>query len=217
MMPNRDVRQILLPAYQPCASCVEGDCRNRARWDPPAGHVPRGFCGATGAVDEVRLILVCAEPGDPHSGESHTGDATASGLLDSACEYAWYGFSSGKDLFHRNVRKILDLCWPDADFETQMRRTWITDSVLCSAQKEGGRVSIKVERECARRFLAPQVRLFDKAVVAALGKKAERRLKIAGIEGFISAGSVAPPGCNHVGVYESWLRLAKLVRERCVN
>ena len=75
------------------------------RWNPPAGHVPRGFLGAAGDLSEVELVLVFAEPGDPHFGECHTG-------LKSAYDYATYGFGTGKDLFHRNVRHILDLCWP---------------------------------------------------------------------------------------------------------
>jgi hypothetical protein len=107
------------------------------RWAPDEGHVPRGFCGAGGTLEEVRLVLVVAEPGDPHAGERHGANPAAEGRLDSAYAYAYECFKSGKDLFHRNVRLILNLCWPDIDFDEQMRRTWITESVLCSARTEG--------------------------------------------------------------------------------
>jgi hypothetical protein len=33
---------------------------------------------------------------------------------------------------HANVRVVLDLCWPDLDLREQMKRTSITESVLCS-------------------------------------------------------------------------------------
>lgn len=176
--------------------------------------MPRGFCGAIGSAAEVRLVLVCAEPGNPHFLEKHVGDDTPEGSLHSVSQYAWLCFEKGPDLFHRNVRRILDLCWPGVPFHTQMRRTWITDSVLCSAKEEGGRLPVKVERECGERFLAPQLRLFPSAVVAALGRKAAARLNRAGITDFVAAGVAAPPACNMLGVTESWERLAELVRER---
>jgi len=90
---------------------------------------------------------------------------------ESVCEYAHLCFRGGKDLFHRNVHTILDLCFPDLPFEAQIRFTWITDSVLCSAPAECGGAPPSVERECVARFLQPQLALFPCAVVAALGAK----------------------------------------------
>lgn len=87
---------VLLPAYAPCSG-FKATCR-AMRWVPHQGHVPRGFCGAAGRLDEVRLVLVCAEPGDPHDGESHAADGTAEGQLRSAYGYAWRSFENGKDL-----------------------------------------------------------------------------------------------------------------------
>lgn len=98
--------------------------------------MPRGFLGAAGSLEEVELVMVFAEPGDPHEGERHEG-------MTTAYDYATFGFSTGKDLFHRNVREILSLCWPEMSFEQQMRKVWLTESVLCSARKEGGSVSVR--------------------------------------------------------------------------
>lgn len=213
MIPTSDVLRLLKPAFEPCVGFREGACAQNS-WDPHAGHVPRGFCGATAGANEIRLVLVCAEPGDPHPSENHASDGTPAGRLDSVVRYAWECVRNGNDRFHRNLRTILDLCWPGADFETQMRWTWITDSVLCSAKKEGGRIPVKVERACANRFLVPQISLFTGAIVAALGKKAERRIRQAGITDFVAVGTAAPPGCNQAGVSESWHHLAGIVRMR---
>lgn len=210
--PSPAVLFLLNAAYEPCPGFA-GGCR-QAVWDPSAGHVPRGFCGAISGTADVQLVLVCAEPGDPHHTESHAGDGSAAGRLESVSRYAWECFASGKDLFHRNVRTLLSLCWPGATFEDQMKRTWITDSVLCSATQECGPVPGSMERECAARYLVPQLGQFPNAIVVALGRKAERRLRQAGASGFVHAYSVAPPGCNHTPARASWERIAALVQDR---
>ncbi|MDD5054870.1 MAG: hypothetical protein PHZ00_01225 [Candidatus Peribacteraceae bacterium] len=92
-----------------------------------------------------------------------------------------------------------------------MRHAWITDSVLCSAKEECGKVDHAVERECCRRFLQPTLTLFPNAVVAALGKKAGRRM--AGIDReIVHAYAAAPPGCNNKKARASWQHIADLVR-----
>ena len=150
-------------------------------------------------------MLVVAEPGDPHPGESHPADPVAA--LESAFLYAYQCFGNGKDQFHRNVRTILDLCWPGEGFDSQMRKTWITESVQCSAQKEGGSVRAPVGAMCRSRYLDEQLRLFPSAVVAALGSKAAKRL--AGRD-FIPAFAAAPPGCNFAGAQNR----GRLLRKR---
>ena len=93
------------------------------RWLPQNGHVPRGFCGATGAASEVRLVLVVAEPGNPHDGEAYLPDSQPEELFESVCRYVYGCFAHGKDQFHRNVRAILGDCWPELSFQEQLRRT----------------------------------------------------------------------------------------------
>lgn len=158
------IGNILAPAYMPCVefqrACVQ------MRWQPDDGHVPRGFLGAAGSLDKVELVLVFAEPGDPHIGELHDG-------LDSEYEYATFAFSKGEDLFHRNVRKTLDMCWTALSFEQQMRKAWLTESVLCSARKECGSVpSASARHRPGRHYLLAQLQLFPGALVVALGSKA---------------------------------------------
>jgi hypothetical protein len=185
---HRRVGELLLEAYQPCKGFATA-C-DTMRWEPTSGHVPRGFCGATGDLREVELVMVCAEPGDPHTQESHLG-ASPVEQLQSAYAYAYTCFRDGKDLFHRNIRHILDTCFPSQRFDHQLRRVWITDSVKCSARKEGGSVPAAVARECRDRFLMRELALFPDAVVVALGKKAAVRL--VGVPEVVCVGAAAPP------------------------
>lgn len=211
MKPNQIINSQLLQAYNPCPGFTE-NC-SRMRWNPQEGHVPRGFCGATGELSDVKLILVCAEPGDPHISENHEADGTANGIFESVYQYSWSSLSKGKDLFHINMRKILDFCFPGQILDDQMTKTWITDSVLCSAEIEGGGIPTEAVEECTKRFLKKQISLFPNAIIVALGKKAGNRLRKAGIEKYYKAFAAAPPGCNYKGAKESWKMIANYIKK----
>jgi len=170
------------------------------RWKPSEGHVPRGFLGATADLNDVELILVFAEPGNPQADEVHTG-------MESAIHYAFHYHQRQQDQFHRNVRQVLDLCWPGISFETQLSRVWMTESVLCSAKRECGPVSSSTERACGERYLLRQLALFPNALIVTLGTKAKRRLRALGLKDFLAVGAVAPPGCNQAKVRDSWRRI----------
>jgi len=203
-LPNNELLHVLEPAYAPC----EGFCGacHMLSWSPETGHIPRGFLGATGALSEVELVLVFAEPGDPHENERHESIHTA---LTYTCEAK----KNGVDLFHRNVRQILDLCFPEESFDAQLRKTWMTESLLCSAPKEGGSVPASAWRLCGELYLKPQLELVPNALVVALGKKAQSRLESIGVP-FFAAGAAAPPGCNFKGARESWQAAAEELRAR---
>lgn len=186
---------VLQPAYGPCPG-FSSSCPDM-RWSPLKGHIPRGFLGATADLSDVELVLVFAEPGDPQADEVHTG-------MESALQYAYHYHQRQWDQFHRNVRHILNLCWPETPFKMQLDRVWMTESVLCSAQRECGPVPRSTERACGERYLMRQLVLFPNALVVALGTKAQRRLRALGFLDFLAAGAVAPPGCNQRSVRESW-------------
>lgn len=213
-LPNARLLDILEEACSPCPE-FEDRCTSM-RWAPEEGHVPRGFLGATGCLSEVELVLVVAEPGDPQPEESYDAGQSPRELLESVCRYVQRSLVEGKDLFHRNLRSIMDLCFPEAEVETQLRRTWITESVLCSADEEGGHVSAKVCRACGSRYLRRQLDLFSDPVIGALGNKAQKRLRkhVPGIGrgDFVEGYSVAPPGCNFDGAEESWHEIKRKVR-----
>lgn len=203
MKPCSEVLRILEPAY-PCSN-FHGACSSM-RWDPENGYIPRGFLGATRTPRAVELVLVFAEPGDPHLGEEHSGYA-------SAVEHSYQCMRLGQDQFHRNVRLILDLCFPNMPFDLQLERVWMTESVLCSAKVEGGAVPAIAWRACGSAFLSQQLALFPEALVVALGSKAAARLSALGVE-YLKATAAAPPGCNHRGALESWHSIASALRQR---
>lgn len=208
---NPQLRSILIAAYMPCKN-FSGLCHGRMRWDPRRGHVPRGFCGAIENLSDVDLVLVCAEPGAPHATESHLA-TSADAILDSAYNYSYCCFKNGTDLFHRNVRLILDLCFPGISFDDQMRRTWITESVLCSARVESGSIPATIQRACRSHYLEGQLALLPNAIVAAVGAKARDRL--AGLHReVVNTDAAAPPGCNRASARQSWEELAARVRGR---
>ena len=205
----------MLPAYEPCTGF--GDKCNSMVWAPEKGHIPRGYCGATNRLADIRLLLICAEPGDPHLNESHIARPTPEGYLNSAYDYAWKCFAEGKDQFHRNIRKILNLCFPNMSFEEQMKYSIITDAVLCSAKKEGGRINSRIEKNCAEQFLVRIIEKLPSATIAALGKKAQSRLERVGVRNYIPAFAAAPPGCNFKRANESWNRIAERLKAGANN
>jgi len=69
VLPNKKMLDVLLKAYSPCVNI--GVCRE-AKFDPLSGHVPRGFLGCTGNLEDVKVIFVFAEPGHPHQEEKYT-------------------------------------------------------------------------------------------------------------------------------------------------
>ena len=90
MQLNSSLIEILSPAYR-CPE-FDGPCAGEMRWQPQAGHVPRGFAGAAGLIEDVELILLVAEPGDPRYGEAHeTGNLTG---RDGLC--AWHDSVDGE-------------------------------------------------------------------------------------------------------------------------
>lgn len=167
--PPAELVNILLPAYGRCSGF--GTTCTDMRWEPAKGHVPRGFRGAIGQAKEVGLVLVLAEPGDPYE--------PVRGLRRDYLSKVYV--ASNRDLhrtdrFGPNVRLIMHMAWPQSPLEEQLKRTWLTESVLCSAKVESGSVPFSVERECSTRYLMPQLGLFPNARIVALGSKARDRL-----------------------------------------
>lgn len=203
--PNPELERILAGAYR-CPE-FDGTCHSM-RWCPEQGHVPRGFYGATGELSEVKLIMVLAEPGDPKPGESHEDE------MDSVLACAGSYYREMKSQGHRNMMAILQAAFPGDDFDAIFRKVWITESVLCSAPQTTGPIDRAIERACADRFLARQLDLFPQALVAAMGGKAQNRLRRVIQREVIPCGAVYPPGCNHPSARSSWEELVRMVRSK---
>jgi len=215
-MPAVELIENLLPAYGPCPA-FQHECAS-ARWEPEKGFVPRGFLGAIGSVQDVRLVLLTAEPGNPLGGETYHGSPLE--MLQQAHSLSFDIVAHSrvrKDrnfLFHRNLRLVLDLTWPGLSLERQLRRTWITDTYLCSARIEGDSIPQVAEQRCAASYLRQQLALFSSvALVIALGGKAKARADRIGIDAY-RVFSVAPPGCNRRAARPSWEEIPRLLAER---
>lgn len=159
--PPEELVGALLPMFGPCPAFI-GRCAGYVTWDPEHGHVPRGFRGGFGLIEDIRLILVVAETGDPYVTERHPAHVQPIDYLRRVYNSSSEHVEHKVDLFARNVRVILDFAWPGLSFEEQMRRTWITESVFCSAAPRGRSCShIRRDRvhepifQCASRTDAP--------------------------------------------------------------
>jgi hypothetical protein len=132
LLPCAEMRDVLVPAYKPC-DCFKSTCAGM-RWSPEHGHVPRGFCGAWRQLDDVELVLIVAEPGNPKQGESYQTDSPEK-LLEAVSRYVYGCLERSDSLYHLNIRYILRKCWPRLTFAERMRRTWITESTLLFRNK----------------------------------------------------------------------------------
>jgi hypothetical protein len=206
LLPHPSMRKLLATLYEPCQNF--GVCP-QARWDPQAGHVPRGFLGATGELEEVSMVLVFAEPGLPHQGETYADCKTPEDFIKAVISHAYSAFAHGQDQMHRNTRELINMAFPGMSFDDQLRRVWLTESRLCSLNDELGSCS---DRTCAETHLAAQLELLPNARVVALGGKAAQRSRNAA-PAQLKAYAVAPPGANHKPARPSWEAAARWVRE----
>lgn len=198
-----------------------GVCATHCTWRPAAGHIPRGFVGGNGPSKNIRLILVNAEPGDPADDERYEEPSTEwvsshSKIVEGMLENDSLRRGGRPAPFHRNLRKILNLCWPEVPLARQLEVTWITEAVLCSARASGGKVIKEVERTCVETYLAPQIGILSNAFVLALGGKAKARLRrqnlrIDGIAQHPSARASTKPEASWVHAaasFRAWLELS---------
>lgn len=196
-LPHPRLSAHLLRSYAPCK--LLGICRH-AQFDARAGYIPRGYLGATAELHDVAVVLVFAEPGFPHDSEKHDRYGTSpQDMMQSAVDHTYQCFKHGTDQFHRNVRFILDSIFPE-EFDSQLRRSWLTDARLCSIDKEIGGHR---EDTCAQEYLSHQLESLPNAITLAFGGKAVRTLKRLGRE-FRGALALAPPGCNFTRARPSW-------------
>jgi uracil-DNA glycosylase len=95
-----------------------------------------------------------------------------------------------------------------------MRRTWITESYLCSAPVEGRNVRAASWRTCARNYLLPQLELLKDRAIVALGKtKAQPRIEALALDiPFLRMPAAGPPEGNKSSARESWKAICQYLR-----
>jgi hypothetical protein len=210
--PCPELVEILAPALEPCRHFA-GACAGIARWDPVQGHVPRGFTGAFGTLDDIELVLVVAEPGDPFHDESYSPESSPAEQIEKIAEFSLHALTR-RDMFSTNFRRILDDCWPGLSLYEQMRRTWKAESYLCSAQREGGSVPRASWSVCGRDYLAPQLSLLADRAIVACGRKACDRLETLNFTQFRAVPAIAPPEGNKPRARDEHRRIPEYVAER---
>lgn len=170
--------------------------------------MPCGFGGATGSIEDVKLVIVTAEPGDPPDAAAYTGGPDS--MLANSLHIFHAAMLNGSVLrggrtapFHRNMLRILKIFWPRDNLDEQLKKTWTTNAVLCPTPKSGGAHSSRVEDTCTRTYLAAQLAVFSGAFVFALGSKAKRRMTAAGLR--VDAAGLHPSArASDAAKRESW-------------
>ena len=210
-LPNGRLAGILRPAYKPCAG-FKLRCEGIAKWCPSKGHVPRGFVGALSTLQEVKVVIVAAEPGYPLPTETYRQNGS---LFSQTVRHTFKLAISGGTPFHKNLRCLLDLIFPKLEIGQQLEKVWVTESYLCSAPKEGGSIGVTAEKECAERYLRKQLELFGDVPVIACGRKAHRRVERVTPypQNLIRAYALSPPGSNHTCARPSWQDAARRARK----
>ncbi|HBU15559.1 MAG: hypothetical protein A2092_14145 [Rhodobacteraceae bacterium GWE1_64_9] len=205
-LPTAALVDTLLPAFAPCPNfghCVQ------AQWLPSRGHVPRGFLGATGRLQDVRAILIFAEPGRPYPGDDYSDCPTPMALLQKAVAETCRHMRYGTDIFHQNLRWLLDEAFPGLGFEAQLRHVWMTEGRLCSIAHEIGGLS---DRLCARAYLSAQLELMPQALIIPFGGKARDRVARVTDRYLPGIYALSPPGANHRPARPSWQEAAAAIR-----
>ena len=150
--PNKKLVDFLRPAYDPCREFA-GACECIAKWKPECGQVPRGFVGALGSIDEVEIIILLDRPSNPFPHERYTKPNE----LEQTSQFTFQCYLEGTDRdFHTNLTYFLNLVFPEFqnDLDTQLRKTWVTNSYLCSTPKhQGKRVPTDAWKACVDRYL----------------------------------------------------------------
>lgn len=178
--PCPELQEVLLPAFAWCTH-LKQECYGEVHeLDPRAGYIPRGVLGALGELSEVQLVLVFGEPAGPIS-ENYGGIVSRSDRLESTCRHAYRHLESSAQDFHVNTRWILDLCWPGLSLAEQLRKTWVTESALCSAITASSAVRANAWHCCVDHYLVKQLALLEGAAIVACGN-AQPRVKRTGYE-----------------------------------
>ena len=167
-----------------------GSCPE-SRWHPETGHVPRGFLGATDTLDDVELIMVLAEPGNPQGDESYDPALYGAAMAKQTMAFVFRCYAEKRGPVQKHGRWFLDQRFPGMSFTDQLRHVWITEARLCSLDEAGGAATAEHYLACGRDYLASQLALLPRARIVAFGSKAKAAMKRRG-RSFIDAHALAP-------------------------
>jgi hypothetical protein len=184
------------------------------KWNAEEGHIPRGFCGAFGSLSDIALVLVLAEPGNPPVGqEKYDTNKSPETLIADIASGVFAAIRDRCSPFHSNIQLILDCCWPGLSLLDQLKRTWITESVLCSANVACAKVPESAEQACADTYLRQQLAILPDRYIAGLGRKAQHRMDSTKIKFHFPAAAPGLPGGNDPRSKQSWVDLGRSFRD----
>lgn len=207
-LPATPLLDLMEGAYR----CPHFQSCPEATYSPNQGLVPRGFIGATGKIDDIQAIFVLAEPGHPLNGETYANDPATS--IKQTLDHTYQSYRDGVNQLHKNVRMVMSMIWPRLSFDEQLRHVWITESRLCSIEKEIGNLNDKL---CVATHLSKQFDLLPNAVIVAFGSKAKSRICRAidiDSRSIQFCRALAPPGCNRRDAPASWKVAAEIIRQK---
>jgi len=208
MLLPQSLAAVLNPAYNPCAHFT-GACKGLT-WNPERGFVPRGYFGAPRLISDIELVIVLAEPSNPVPGENHSWIAGCADVASAMAERMTQSILSRNSAFSRNLTFILECCWTPLDLEAAIQRTWITESVLCSAEYPCAPVLSAAT--CTSNYLIQQLHLFPAAFLVALGRKAQGRLRSLGYDAAYAPSPAKPSGNWHSSKH-AWEQLGTLFQQ----
>ena len=215
MKPNQVLIDILEPIYERDNDSVRGI-------PIPKDVIPCGFGGATGSLDEVRLVIITAEPGNPTDGAGyHEGMQPEEMVIRSARIFYKAMDESGvrrggmkHSKFHTNMRYILNRFWPrEKSLEDQLRKTWATNTVLWPLPEGRKNHSPALVKYSAQTYLRKELDLFPNAFVLVLGKKARERMNSVGLN-FHAYGNHPSDRKSNEEMMASWDAAADVFHSR---
>lgn len=186
-MSRKALFEILKPLYSPCVH-FKNACAGHCQWSLDIGMVPSGFGGATGELSEVKLIVITAEPGAPIVNHGYSGTPqemveNSMKIFERSLRVGGVDRASGfNGRFHRNFRRILEYCWPEEGIDAILRKTWVTNTVLCPLPPFANSHPKQVKTTCGNSYLKQQIELFPSAFILVLGRETKARMEMNGFE-----------------------------------
>ena len=167
--PHKKLVKILRLAYSPCCGFT-GACSSTAKWKPECGHVPRGFVGALGRLKEIKVVILLDKPGQPFWDEEYLGKSKLAKLKQTS-KFTFSAIEHEASPFQKRLKYLLNYLFPDIpdQLDLQLRKTWITETYLCSIRPSKKDAPPLAKQECVDRYLAPQLELLPRRPVIALG------------------------------------------------
>lgn len=185
---------------------------NNMTWNFTSGYAPRTFTGNWRTPEEVRMVLIMAEPSTPYSGESYSEDPETwfqQAVLDQPTISV---INSTKPHSSRSGWFLHQCGFDPANAQETWQKVVQFNSLWLTIDTPLGKAPEAVTDYFGRVYLSPILRFFPNATIVAAGGKAISRVHSTKIE-FVEMGALSPPGCFHTKVISRQMAVAQQVKE----